>query len=193
VNIKTRQRRQVAIGQIARASVGPRWRFDFARLKTSFDTRQLDVPKGEQQSVAWEALSFAKGTSFAVLEHEKPPTWADVTSAHFHLWAQLLRPLKQDGACSGAWAGIMRLRPDGTISTQTRTDGLDFRRAFLYQAIELIRRQGERGTRLWFCPHCGYPFPAKRPDAQLCPGTSCRTLPWRRTSRPAFRKSRKAA
>jgi hypothetical protein len=188
VNTKARKPRG-AVAQVLDAKVGHRWLYDFARLKPGL----LELPAKDRTRVAWEALRFAKGRSWDVGQHDKPPAWKEVTSAHFHLWTEVFRALKMDGVCAGGWAGEIRLRPDGTLNAHTRTDELGFMTAFRYQAIDFLRRQGARGIRLRFCEQCGLPFPAKRPDARLCPGTSCRQLAWRRKNREAFRKSRNAA
>ena len=169
----------------------PRWFYDFARRRRS-RAGGLVVSLRQQESFAWEALAFAKGKSWSASSATRPPSWAEVTSAHFHLGASILVPLK-GGSCSASWKGNLFLHDDGTIGALTVTDGLDFRAAFLCQAVEFLRQQSARGIRLRFCSHCGMPFPAKRLDAKHCANTSCRTLAWRKDNRQKFQKQRKLA
>lgn len=185
----------------AQARIGPTWLYGFARRRPDFTTRLLAAPRREQGAIAWEALAFAKGgqklpgsrAGLIVTSEERPPTWAEVTSAHFHLWTSVLTPLKTRGSCSASWTGNLFLQDDGTVTALTVTDALGFRAAFLCQAVELLREQSARGIRLRFCSQCGNPFAAKRLDAKRCSGSSCRTLAWRKAHRKEFRKQRNDA
>jgi len=172
--------------------MGPRWLYRFARLRR-------DTTQAERTRIAWEALTFAKGgkggegTAWGVRADDAPPPWAEVARAETQLWGEILIPLREDGACEASWSGRLRLRRDGTVTAQTVTDELPFRQAFLCQAVAFLREQAERGLRLRFCRRCRMPFAAKRPDAKHCPGTSCRTLAWRKADPKRFREARRAA
>lgn len=123
----------------------------------------------------------------------KAPTWAEVTQAHVRLRGLIFGQLRAGNWCYAAWRGRLRLRQDGTIGAFTVTEGQNFVGAFLIHATELLRAQSTRGVRLRFCKHCRHPFPSKRPDAEFCPGTSCRTLAWRKADPERFKRMRKRA
>ncbi len=185
-----------AIGEIRAAvkRLGAGWLYSFARRTPVYETRLLAAAGAQEATrIAWEALAFAKGSSYSVTSEEQPPTWADVTKAYTHLWLHLLTPLKLDRDCAARWAGRLHLTEDGIVRAQTTSEGLSFVDAFLYQATDFLRQQATAGRRLRFCQQCGKPFAPKRPDAKLCPGTSCRTLAWRRADPKRFREARKRA